>query len=807
MISAGSEKYRHPRRAGSMSKPQIRKLLSVGVPVFFLWFVAFEWVGRTLPAVQYVTRALFILCCLIWFALRLKSNRSFVLPDLTIPFAFFIAYQGIIIFRAPLTFHSFEVELTYIVYLLVFIFVVDSLHNWWKHDHWENALLNLAIIFSVLNLALVVYWWFNSAAINGNSFSTPPFGYRLPGLFLKHPNYEAAFLNLVAPIVLIRALQSARWSKRIGWAVVFALFLTVEFFTSSRAGWLALFVGCGTTLMLLGLPMLKRGRTELLRLINFLKTVKGVLLIVLILIGFIGFGLIFLWQANVTGHAPISSARVGIWAVGWNIFRTAPILGYGPGSFHVLSSVETQIPPGFYLVHAHNLFLQVAAEGGIVGILILTLIAGFGFRAFLRAWRKASGSRKNRLAAYAGVAVAMAAHHLFDFAFEAPLYTISVLIITALAIYDLRENSFTLSPRKWGLPILSGLVSVYLIGSIYALRGSSLYFNGVQLAKDNQWEQGTGLICQSAEENHQLTLFDFQCGLAEATSAIRLEETNRVVSAVFYISRGLDHDPFWPVHWANLAALEWSLGHHSKGLELMEKAVELAPRNSTFALNLGWMYAQTGNTDAARSAYRQAILVDPWLIETTAYTRLIGQRIDSAKLIQEIQRYRSWRNPGVGWSEFTKGHYKDAEYYFKLAIEVNPRNVDAYSGLALVYLQSKDLSNAERMAKLALLNNTSSPRAHIAAGQVALDKGDKQQAIDHFAHMFTLISTNNQSSPYYESAYFRTYLPFDRVPQMHQALVSEEILEALELLVGLLQELGEEDDAQEVLYWINSQIH
>ncbi len=791
-----------------MSKPQIRKYLSVGIPVLFLWVVAFEWVGRTLPTVQYVTRVLFILCCLIWFALRLKSNRSFVLPYLAIPFAVFIAYQGIIIFRAPLIFHSFEVELTYIVYLLAFIFVVDSLHNWWKHDHWENALLNLAILFSVMNLALVVYWWLNWTALSGNSFSTPPFGYRLPGLFLKHPNYEAAFLNLVAPIVLIRALQSARWSKRIGWAVVFALFLTIEFFTSSRAGWLALFVGCGTTLMLFGWPIFKRGRTELRRFINFLKTTKGILLIVLVLVGFISFGSIFLWQANVTGHAPISSARVGIWAIGWNIFRTAPILGYGPGSFHVLSAVETQIPPGFYLVHAHNLFLQVAAEGGIVGLLILALIAGFGIRAFLRAWRKASGSRKNRLAAYAGVAVGMAVHHLFEFAFEAPLYTISVLIITALATYDLRNNSFTLSPRKWGIPILSTLVAVYLIGSIYALRGSSLYFNGVQLARDNRWEDGTAKICQATEGNPQLALFDFQCGLAEATLAMRQEGNNHVISAANHIRRGLDHDPFWPVHWANLAALEWSLGHQSKGLELMEKAVDLAPRNSTFAMNLGWMYAQIGSTDAAQSTFRQAILLDPWLIGTATNKMNIEQILDIDELADEIERSDarsdfSWR----GWRALSDGRIDDAKNHFTGGLLANPRSVDTYSGLALVYLKSNDLSNAEMMAKLALLLNDSFPRARLAAGCVALEMGDEVSAMDHFMQMFSLISTHNGSSAYYESTYFRTYLPFDLVPQLHQALVSDEILEALELLMDQLEEFGEEDDAQEIRNWINHQIN
>jgi len=791
-----------------MPSNKIKEIISIAVPVVLLWVVTLEWATRSVPVLQYSLRGFYIAGSLLWLVIRLKSNRPFVLSTIIFPIALFITYQSLLIFRAPLIFHAFEVYLGYIVYLLVFIFVVDSLHNWWKHDHWENALLNLAILFSVFNLALVILWWFKWSAISGSFISVPPFGYRLPGLLLKHPNYEAAFLNLVAPIVLIRVLQSTRWPKRIGWAAVFVLFLTVEFFTSSRAGWLALFVGCGTTLILIGLPVLKRGRTELLRLIKFLKTAKGVLLAVVLLAGLISFGFIFLWQANLTGHAPISSARGRIWSIGWNIFQTSPILGYGPGSFHVLSAVETQIPPGFYLVHAHNLFLQVAAEGGIVGILILAFIVGFGFRTFLRAWRKASSSRRNRLAAYAGAVVGMAVHHFFDYAFEAPIYTVSVLIITALAIYDLRENSFTLSPRKWGVPIISTLVGVYLIGSIYTLQGSNLYFNGVQLARDKQWEEGTSLICQAADGNLQPSLYDFQCGLAEATLAMRQEENNRVTSAAFHISRGLDHDPFWPVHWANLAALEWSMGHHSRGLELMEKAVELAPRNSTFALNLGWMYAQTGNSDAARSAYRQAILSNPWLIGTATINMNVEKILDINELADEIERSDtrsdfSWR----GWRALRDRRIDDAKNHFTSAILANPRSVDAYSGLALVYLESNDLSNAERMARLALLINTFSPRAHLAAGRISHEIGDEAQAMDHFLQMFHLISAQNTSSGYYENTYSKSFLPFDLVPQIHQALISEEILEDLERLVEYLEELGEEDDAQEILNWINNQIN
>ncbi|MEA1976592.1 MAG: hypothetical protein U9N80_01680, partial [Chloroflexota bacterium] len=103
--------------------------------------------------------------------------------------------------------------------------------------------------------------------------------------------------------------------------------------------------------------------------------------------------------------------------------------------------------------------------------------------------------------------------------------------------------------------------------------------------------------------------------------------------------------------------------------------------------------------------------------------------------------------------------------------------------------------------------DASSPRARLAAGLVALEMGNEVRAIDHFSYMFNLISTHNQSTDYYSSAYFRTYLPIDRVPQMHQTLVSEEILEALELLVNILQERGEDDDAREIMNWLNYHIN
>jgi len=63
------------------------------------------------------------------------------------------------------------------------------------------------------------------------------------------------------------------------------------------------------------------------------------------------------------------SLRVDVWRQAWQMFAAAPLLGVGFGQFarwHFLqvSAAEPAVAPGLY-DHAHNLFLQLAAELGV----------------------------------------------------------------------------------------------------------------------------------------------------------------------------------------------------------------------------------------------------------------------------------------------------------------------------------------------------------------------------------------------------------------------------------------------------------
>jgi exopolysaccharide production protein ExoQ len=101
------------------------------------------------------------------------------------------------------------------------------------------------------------------------------------------------------------------------------------------------------------------------------------------------------WQAIVIGLGkdPTLSARTYIWAGSMEKISQQPILGYGRAAFWVPDSIPAWevgalSSPGFIPSHAHNGFLDVALELGMVGLGLFTVgaIATFGM-ALRRAYK------------------------------------------------------------------------------------------------------------------------------------------------------------------------------------------------------------------------------------------------------------------------------------------------------------------------------------------------------------------------------------------------------------------------------------
>ncbi len=90
------------------------------------------------------------------------------------------------------------------------------------------------------------------------------------------------------------------------------------------------------------------------------------------------------------------SGRSDIWRVGWRMVEDKPVIGVGSGNFNVSSIHYLLVKPGAierdeFIVDtpkvAHNSYLQILAELGIVGLTMFLLIIGFALRCALKAAR------------------------------------------------------------------------------------------------------------------------------------------------------------------------------------------------------------------------------------------------------------------------------------------------------------------------------------------------------------------------------------------------------------------------------------
>jgi O-antigen ligase len=198
---------------------------------------------------------------------------------------------------------------------------------------------------------------------------------RVYGTFLQ-PNPYAADLNLAIPFALALALLhprvQARWVA--GGAGVLLLF--AQGLAGSRGGWLALaaaLVVMAVAVLRIEKPALAAGAA--------LTVVGGVAWATHVLPAGIQRAVLHaLRLENVSLSAPLNDAnfssveRLAHWVAGWRMVLAHPLLGVGAGNYD--AAYARYAAPGWpdSLGHAHNYFINAAAETGVLGGLAFVAI-------------------------------------------------------------------------------------------------------------------------------------------------------------------------------------------------------------------------------------------------------------------------------------------------------------------------------------------------------------------------------------------------------------------------------------------------
>jgi O-antigen ligase len=140
-----------------------------------------------------------------------------------------------------------------------------------------------------------------------------------------------------------------------------------------------------------------------------------------------------------------TTGRAHFWSVTLQIIKAHPLIGTGLGAFGVVYTKFDTRNGLFRLEQAHNDYLQVLSDGGIIGAALALAFVGLLFyRAFVRA-RSSDDFRRGVALASLGGCFAVLVHSFFDFTLHTTSNALLFLVLAALATVDGRVED---APRR-----------------------------------------------------------------------------------------------------------------------------------------------------------------------------------------------------------------------------------------------------------------------------------------------------------------------------------------------------------------------
>lgn len=179
----------------------------------------------------------------------------------------------------------------------------------------------------------------------------------------------AGYLVQMIPLLLVMAVQKdyLGTKNRILLATVFLFSLIALIYNGTRGAWVAVAV----CLLLYGFMSIRKNK-------YILPSIMIFLLVVGIVIGetpALDKRLDSITDLNNRSNAE----RLMLWQSGWNMLKDYPVVGVGPGNFEKFYQEIYILPTAKQpeLSHAHNNFVHMAAETGILGLTGFVYLFGY----------------------------------------------------------------------------------------------------------------------------------------------------------------------------------------------------------------------------------------------------------------------------------------------------------------------------------------------------------------------------------------------------------------------------------------------
>jgi O-antigen ligase/Tfp pilus assembly protein PilF len=615
--------------------------------------IAFYPYCRTvfIPAKELIVETLVILGLMFWgFKVVSQEKAKFTSSSLNFPILSFISICILSLIWSDSFFVSLKELPLFLAGPLLYFVITNNISD-------ERQISRILDILLIIGSLFGVYGIFQYNGIDFSFWIRNIGRQQVFGLF-GNVNFFAEYLIIPLPIAVSLFFATQNKLKKILLLIgiiVMGASLTATFTRGS-------YLGFGVSLIFMSsLFLISQGK-------SFIRKNRKIFIIILTVVIIITFLFIIPTPLNKPGTAiekiksrvsisQLSQSssikrRVAAWKFTVLMIKDHPLLGSGIGTykyntlkyqadFFEQGENRSLYPHGF-ADKAHNEYLQLWAEMGIVGLgIFIWLIINY-FSCGLKFLRKIKDEYKQGvIIGLMGSVVAVLIDGLFGFPLHLPASVILFWLVLALTIVTIkieadveekdivRKNSNSISRLKPLLYIIIILLTIFLCFAITRpfIAKVYWYYANVEIENEN-WNE-----------------------------AIKTNE------------EALKWDPYFGEIYYNIGKILEIKELYGVALEYFEKAAKYAD-NSNLPQDFALIYLKSGQLDKAAIKLKQAI----------SYQR------DEKSMVPLYSE--------LGNAYLQLKRYKPAEIAFKDALNINPKYVNAHYGLAGAYLNQNKTEEA-----------------------------------------------------------------------------------------------------------------
>lgn len=380
------------------------------------------------------------------------------------------------------------------------------------------------------------------------------------------------------------------------------------------------------------------------------------------------------WASANSAAATSVRGRIAIWRNTLVMIREHPVMGVGLGAhsliypaYHRRAVVDPLFSPRVRLDFAHNDYLQLTAELGVVGAVLLAILGLAFVRLVRQARARAPAGEDGVLAAAATAAAAgLLAEALFSFpayrALPPWLLALDAAMLAVLARGPAAARGFVV-PARGGRQVRAGVAAVAC-----ALLGVTC----------SRWLRADGRVesARRAESKGNAARMAAEAGAAVALDAARADAwfsmgtaalvAGEPAAAARALQEAVARDPFNPGALANLGLARAKSGDRAGAVDALRRASEVSPTEGDISHQLGRLLQDAG--DGAGAQYRRGL--------AALRARRLGEAEEALRAAVALEPSGAGAHKALGVVLLQSGRRDEAATHFREALRLDPTNAD-----------------------------------------------------------------------------------------------------------------------------------